>query len=159
MIAFIGLGSNLGDRVALIRESLSVLEHHHSIQMLRESSYYRTAAWGNTDQPDFVNSVAEISTTLTPEVLLQVLLETEKQLGRVRTDCQWAPRHIDIDLLCCEELTLHTQELELPHPRMHMRAFVLVPLLELEPDISIPGRGSARSCLDKLDNQAVELIL
>jgi 2-amino-4-hydroxy-6-hydroxymethyldihydropteridine diphosphokinase len=159
MNAFIGLGSNLGDGVAFIKQSLAVLDQHDSIEVLRKSTFYRTAAWGNTEQPDFTNSVAEIKTTMTPSELLQVLLETEKQLGRVRAPIQWGPRHIDIDLLCCNERVLHTPELELPHPRMHLRAFVLVPLLELQPNIVIPGRGSARSCLENLEDQTIEQIL
>jgi 2-amino-4-hydroxy-6-hydroxymethyldihydropteridine diphosphokinase len=139
----------------MITAALARLDQYGPIRVLRVSSLYRTAAWGRTDQPDFTNAVAEIETALDPEALLAVLLETEDGLGRKRDPVRWGPRTIDIDLLLCGPCVSHTPDLELPHPRMHLRAFVLVPLLELEPELDITGIGSARDCLENLEYQAV----
>jgi len=158
MRSYIGLGSNLGDGPAMIRAASAALDRHDSIQVLRVSSLYRSAAWGREDQPDFTNAVAEIETTLDPEKLLAVCLQLEQSLGRVRDDVHWAPRAIDIDVLCCGQFVLNRPELQLPHPLLHKRAFVMVPLLELEPDLTIPGVGSVRTCLDALEFQRVELL-
>jgi len=154
--ALIGLGSNLGDGPEMIRAALRELEKHDGIQVERVSSLYRTAPWGNEAQTDFTNAVAELSTSLAPAALLRQLLRTERLLGRVRDGVRWGPRHIDLDLLCCEGLELHSAELELPHPRMHLRAFVLVPLLELDPNAFIPGVGYARDCLEQVGAQGVQ---
>lgn len=156
MRAFIGLGSNLGDGAALIRTALQELDQQDSVQVVRRSSLYRSAAWGLVDQPDFTNAVAELETGLTPEQLLAVLLETETLMGRDRQAVRWGPRCIDLDLLCCGDLVIHGPGLELPHPRLYQRAFVLIPLLELDPDVYIPGSGSARNCLDQLEKQQVK---
>jgi 2-amino-4-hydroxy-6-hydroxymethyldihydropteridine diphosphokinase len=107
------------------------------------------------DQPDFTNAVAELETSLKPEQLLQTLLDCEAALGRDRVGGRWGPRRIDLDLLCFGEHRLRTSRLELPHPRMQDRAFVLIPLLELEPEFEIPGIGRARACLDALEPQRV----
>jgi 2-amino-4-hydroxy-6-hydroxymethyldihydropteridine diphosphokinase len=153
--AFIGLGSNLGDGPGLIAAALAALQRQPHVRVLRVSSLYRTAAWGATGQPDFTNAVAELATTLEPESLLSVLLEAESSLGRERSALRWGPRTIDIDLLCCGQCRVHTAALQLPHPRMHLRAFVLVPLLELEPEWVIAGIGPARECLEALEFQAI----
>lgn len=156
MRAFIGLGSNQGDGPEHIKRALLELVRNKTLRVARVSSLYRTAPWGHQAQPDFTNAVAEIETGLTPLELLSVLLKTEQQLGRIRSGVRWGPRIIDLDLLCCDQNQQHTPELHLPHPRMQQRAFVLVPLLELEPEMTIPGVGSARECLEKLDKSGVE---
>jgi 2-amino-4-hydroxy-6-hydroxymethyldihydropteridine diphosphokinase len=156
MRAFIGLGSNQGDGPEQINKALLELAGNKTLRVMRVSSLYRTAPWGHQAQPDFTNAVAEIETRLTPLELLSLLLQTEQQLGRIRTGVRWGPRGIDLDLLCCDENQIHTAEIHLPHPRMQQRAFVLVPLLELEPEITIPGVGSARECLEKLDKSGVK---
>lgn len=153
---FIGLGSNLGDGPAMIRAALADLADRPGIHVVRFSSLYRSAPWGRGDQPDFTNAVAELTTTLEPGVLLESLLGCEQSLGRVRNGERWGPRCIDIDLLSYGELQVRTARLELPHPRMAERAFVLLPLLELEPDFAIPGAGSAAACLRRLPDQRVE---
>lgn len=153
MRAFVGLGSNLGDGPAMVRAALTELDRQDSIQVVRVSSLYRTAAWGCTDQPDFTNAVAELETGLGAEHLLAVLLDIELRLGRERNSMRWSPRIIDIDLLCCGQCVSSRPDLELPHPRMHLRAFVLVPLLELDPHLVIPGIGSVQTCLDRLEAQ------
>jgi 2-amino-4-hydroxy-6-hydroxymethyldihydropteridine diphosphokinase len=156
MRAFIGLGSNQGDGPESISKALLELARTESVHVGRVSSLYRTAPWGLEAQADFTNAVAEIETELAPLELLALLLRIERQLGRIRSAARWGPRVIDLDLLCCDRYQLHTPELDLPHPRMHQRAFVLVPLLELEPELTIPGVGSALECLEKLAKSDVE---
>jgi 2-amino-4-hydroxy-6-hydroxymethyldihydropteridine diphosphokinase len=156
MRAFVGLGSNLGDGPGMVRAAVAEMDRHDSIHVVRVSSLYRSAAWGRADQPDFTNAVAELETGLSPQDLLAVLLDTELHLGRERNSVRWSPRIIDIDLLCCGQYVSRRPDLELPHPRMHLRAFVLVPLLELDPDLVIPGIGSVRSCLDRLETQDIQ---
>jgi len=142
----------------MIRGASAALNRHDSIQVLRMSSLYRTAAWGCTDQPDFTNAVVEIETALEPESLLAVCLQTERDLGRKRSSVRWGPRIIDIDILCCGQIVLQRPDLELPHPLLHRRAFVMVPLLELEPDLVLPGIGVVRNCLDEQEVQGVSLL-
>ena len=151
MKAWIGLGGNREDSGVLLTRALTRLAEMPQIRVLRQSRFYRSSPWGIMDQPDFVNAVAELETGLEPPALLRSLQELEHELGRERSATRWGPRCIDLDLLTYERMTLQTDELLLPHPRMHLRAFVLVPLLELEPDFVIPGRGSAANCLQRLD--------
>jgi len=149
--AWIGLGGNRQDSSALLTRALARLQDTPQIDVLRQSAVYRSPPWGVADQPDFVNAVAELETTLSPLQLLRLLLEIERELGRERSALQWGPRCIDLDLLTYERMTVHSDELVLPHPRMHLRAFVLVPLLEVEPDFVIPGREPAARALERLD--------
>jgi 2-amino-4-hydroxy-6-hydroxymethyldihydropteridine diphosphokinase len=138
--------------------ALSILEQHNEISVLRMSGTYRSPPWGVGGQADFVNAVAELDTSLQAADLLAVLLETENRLGRDRTGPRWGPRCIDLDLLTYQDLMMNSQPLELPHPRMHLRAFVLVPLLELEPGFLIPGIGEASCELEKLGRQEIESV-
>lgn len=153
--AFIGLGGNLegplGGPENYVRAALGRLADHPEIGTLRISPMYRSPAWGNTDQADFVNAVATFDCSLAPRDLLDLLLETEAALGRVREE-KWGPRLIDIDLLSYGDRVIDSDELVLPHPWMHRRAFVLKPLLELEPDYTVPGRGRAESLLADLED-------
>lgn len=151
--AWVGLGGNLGDSVKLLQSALSRLGACQEIDLLRASCFYRSPPWGLTGQPDFINAVAELETALGPEPLVDCLQDIEKRLGRVRDGERWGPRHIDLDLLTYQDLILESDKLKLPHPRMHERAFVLAPLLELEPEFEIPGMGPARQCLDRLDRR------
>jgi 2-amino-4-hydroxy-6-hydroxymethyldihydropteridine diphosphokinase len=149
--AFIGLGGNLDESRKLIAAALERLDAEAGVRLLRRSADYRTPPWGEPDQPDFVNAVAELETTRSPVELLQLLLAVERALGRRRGGRRWGPRCIDLDLLTYDELEISEDGLELPHPRMHLRAFVLVPLLELEPNFVISGRGAATECLRAID--------
>jgi len=142
----------------MIRAALEALDRHESIAVLRSSSLYRTAAWGRTDQSDFTNAVAEIKTALDPEGLLAACQETERVLGRERDSIRWGPRTIDIDILSCGQTVSRKANLRLPHPLLTRRAFVMVPLLELEPDLVLPGVGLVRDCLDALEFQRVSLM-
>jgi 2-amino-4-hydroxy-6-hydroxymethyldihydropteridine diphosphokinase len=159
MNAWIGLGGNLGDTGALIRQALLQLDAASEITVRRRSGLYRSAPWGIENQPDFINAVAELETGLQPHQLLEILLQLESELGRQRIGRRWGPRCIDLDLLTYDVLTLHTDSLELPHPRMHLRAFVLVPLLELEPGFDIPGVGKAVDCLAAIDENEVKSVV
>jgi 2-amino-4-hydroxy-6-hydroxymethyldihydropteridine diphosphokinase len=157
--AWIGLGGNREDSGALLGEALARIAAVPGVELLRHSAIYRSPPWGVRDQPDFVNAVAELETALEPGALLRQLLEIEKSLGRVRQKTgRWGPRCIDLDLLTYGALRLQSEELELPHPCMHLRAFVLVPLLELEPGFAIPGRGRAADCLRNIDADEVAAV-
>ncbi|MBD2124137.1 2-amino-4-hydroxy-6-hydroxymethyldihydropteridine diphosphokinase [Trichocoleus sp. FACHB-262] len=130
--AAIALGSNLGDSQQTLESALVALEQTPRITLQARSHWYITAPVG-PPQPDFLNGCALLSTTLTPQTLLATLLEIEQQFGRVRQE-RWGPRSLDLDLLFFDDLILETDTLTLPHPRMSERAFVLVPLAEIDPD-------------------------
>lgn len=158
MRAWIGLGGNRADSADLFERALAAMAAEPGVTRQRRSANYRSPPWGVTDQPDFVNAVAELDAALEPLALLRLLLQVEARLGRRRTTQQWGPRCIDLDLLTYGDLRLRSDELELPHPRMHLRAFVLVPLLELEPGFVIPGRGPAAECLRRIDADDVAAV-
>jgi 2-amino-4-hydroxy-6-hydroxymethyldihydropteridine diphosphokinase len=140
--AFLGLGSNQGDRAALLAEALGRLDRAAGIRVTAVSSVYATAPVGVLDQPEFLNLAAEVRTTLGPRQLLAACLEIERALGRVRAE-RWGPRTIDLDLLLYGDLRLAEADLELPHPRMTARAFVLKPLAEIAPRLRLDGRTIA----------------
>ena len=152
--AAIALGSNLGDSAALLAEALERVDAIAHTQVLTCSPLYRTAPVG-PPQPDFLNCCALLSTTLLPVPLLTQLLDVETAMGRVR-QLRWGPRHIDIDLLLYGQQVLETDTLTLPHPRMHERAFVLVPLADIAADWLHPQQQSIRHLLDQLDCVGVE---
>lgn len=127
--ATIGLGSNLGDSAALLRAALDALAAEH--ELLRVSAFYRSEPWGEPDQPPFVNAVAVVATELAPEELLSGLKAIEERLGRVPS-YRWGPRAIDLDILLYGDVRLDRPDLQIPHPRLHERAFVLVPLAEVD---------------------------
>ncbi len=152
-LCFIGLGSNLGESCEQLRRALADLDRLPGTQLLQHSSFYRSAPVGFLDQPDFVNAAAKISTTLTPQQLLSALLDIERHHGRERTFVN-APRTLDLDVLLYGDLQIDEPELTIPHPQMHLRAFVLQPLLEMAPDCFIPDIGSAKlamlNCMDQI---------
>ena len=140
MKAFIGLGSNLGDREANIRQALEQLEQLPETTLVRGSSLYDTEPVGVPDQPNFLNGVVEVETFLAPRQLLWNLMLIERRLGRVRTQ-RWGPRVIDLDLLLYADQVLDEPDLQVPHPHMTQRSFVMVPLVELEPLLVHPVTG------------------
>lgn len=154
-LAYVALGANLADPVAQLRAALEALARLPQSRLLRASSLYRTAPVGIAGQPDFVNAVAALETTLAPLSLLDALFAVEGQFGR-RRDFHHAPRTLDLDLLLYDDEVIATARLCLPHPRMHLRAFVIAPLLEIAPDCRIPGRGTAAAWLPAVSAQAVE---
>lgn len=152
--AFVGLGGNLGDPVTQIKAALAALDRNPKTRLIRRSGFYQTPPWGITDQAEFVNAVAEIETTLSPRQLLQELLRIEVDAGRVRSDERWGPRLIDLDLLLYGNSRIDEENLHVPHPRMLERAFVMVPLAELEPALSLPDHGRVSALLAELDTSS-----
>lgn len=148
--AYIALGSNLDDPAAQVTAALAALAALPQSRLCAQSSLYRTAPVGYADQPDFINAAAAIETALAPRVLLDALLALEVARGRARQFAN-APRTLDLDLLLYGERQMDEPGLTLPHPRMHERAFVLVPLAEIAPDCMIPGRGTVAALLRRVD--------
>ncbi len=136
--AYLSLGGNLGDPAGSMGAALRMLDDDPLTTVRSVSSLYRTPPWGKIDQPDFLNAAAEVSTGLTPRGLLDLCLEAERKLKRVRQE-RWGPRLIDIDILVFGDQKVHDSGLEIPHPRMLERAFVLVPFAEIAPDFSVGG--------------------
>ena len=152
--AYVGLGSNLGDREATIRRALALLGAHREVALAAVSTLRKTEPWGLADQPPFLNGAAAVDTRLAPRDLLDVLLEIELELGRVREGERYGPRTIDLDLLLYGDLELDGPGLTVPHPRLHERAFALEPLQELEPALVVPGRGAVSALLAALHSDA-----
>jgi 2-amino-4-hydroxy-6-hydroxymethyldihydropteridine diphosphokinase len=159
VIAYLGIGSNLGDPVQQCRDALREISSLKNVQVLRRSSLYRTQPVGNTSQDWFVNGVLEVRTTFTAQQLIKALQWVEQTLGRVRTE-KWGPRTIDIDILLYGQEIIGTGDLVIPHPEMHKRRFVLVPMNEIAPYVIHPLYGvSMKGLLDRLGNDlAVERI-
>lgn len=134
---YLGLGSNLGDKLATLGRAARELEER-GVRILRSSRVYETDPVGGPPQPEYLNAVVEVGTELEPRELLKVCLEVESEMGRVSGE-RWGPRVIDIDLLTHGGREIDEPELTVPHPRMHERAFVLIPLLELDADPYLPG--------------------
>lgn len=137
--AWLGLGANLGDREATLAEAVARIAALPGTRVAAASSLYRTAPWGDPDQPDFLNAALAIETGLAPYPLLRACLAIEADLGRVRGR-RWGPRIVDIDILAYEGVALADPVLTLPHPRLTERAFALVPLAEIAPDLVISGK-------------------
>ncbi len=148
--AAIALGANLGDTVATLNSAIDVLTQHPTISLISRSSWYQTAAVG-PPQPDYINGCIVIETELEPQELLTLLLRIEDQFGRVRQE-RWGARTLDLDLLLYGDRTLSTPHLELPHPRMTIRAFVLVPLAEIAPGWIDPISGRSIEQLVQMVN-------
>lgn len=152
--AFVALGSNMAEPEIQMQQAFAALARLAHTQVLRTSSLYRSAPIACDDGADFVNAVVELETQLSAHDLLQSLLTIERQQGRVRS-IRNAPRTLDLDLLLYDQFTLDEPGLTLPHPRMHQRAFVLLPLLEIAPDCTIPGKGRAADNLRGVQDQAI----
>jgi 2-amino-4-hydroxy-6-hydroxymethyldihydropteridine diphosphokinase len=144
--AFVALGGNIGDPPAQIRSALRALAELPETRLVSRSSFYRNPPEGGVDQPEFVNAVAGIETRLAPRKLLDHLLEIERAHGRNR-DYPKAPRTLDLDILLYGGQVVQEPGLTIPHPRIPERAFVLVPLTEIAPDIEVPGRGRVADLL------------
>ncbi len=153
-IAFIGMGSNLGDRRDYLLRAVEELHRQPDVAVLRCSSIYETAPVGLTEQPDYLNMVIAVRADLPAVELLQLLLKIERSMGRVR-DVRWGPRTIDLDLLLFGRTALQTEELELPHPRIGERAFVLIPLLEImqEDESIVPTASDWHHALEAVEGK------
>jgi len=161
VVAFVGLGGNLGDAVLGIRAALASLDALPHTRLLRASTLYRTPAWGVTAQPDFINAVAMVETSLSPQDLLMQLLATERAAGRERSadsSGRWGPRTLDLDLLLYGDRVIDEPGLRVPHPHLHERVFALLPLVEIAPDAFIPGIGLASGVLAAMETSGIQAL-
>jgi 2-amino-4-hydroxy-6-hydroxymethyldihydropteridine diphosphokinase len=153
--AFVGLGSNLGDREGTLRAAVGRLRGLPETEVRGVSSFRNTEPVGVVDQPRFLNGAVELETGLAPQALLRALLELERAFGRVRgTGPPHGPRTLDLDLLLYGEEEIHEDGLEVPHPRLHERRFVLEPLADLDPALVVPGWGPVQGLLANLEFEA-----
>ena len=152
--AFVGLGANIGEPETQVLRAIEALAEVPGTRVLAASSLYRSAPVGVGAQPDFVNAVARIETSLSARALLGELLAAEARFGRTRA-FPGAPRTLDLDLLLYGDHVIDEPGLVVPHPRMHERAFVLAPLAEIAPEVAIPGKGRALPLLARLGNQKI----
>lgn len=157
MRAWVGLGGNTGDPVATLRAAFTAIAALPETELLRQSSLYRTPAWGPVAQPDYINAVGLLETRLDAGELLAGLLEIERAFGRLRLE-RWGPRSLDLDLLLYGDEVIDVPGLRVPHPHLHERAFMLVPLLEVDPQASIPAIGRARDALAALASGGIEVV-
>lgn len=148
--AYVGLGANLGAREVTLLRAVDLLAAADGVEVLAVSRLVETEPVGVADQPSFLNGVVALDTTRSARDLLDLLLETERSLGRVRRE-RWGPRTIDLDLLVYGDESIDEPGLRVPHPRLYERRFALEPLAELEPDLEVPGLGRVSSALAALD--------
>lgn len=156
-IAYIALGANLGEPAQQLRAAMRSLATIPDVHVLATSPLYRTAPLGPADQPDYCNAVCQVETSLEPEHLLEHLLAVERAAGRVRSADRWGPRLLDLDLLYVEGQQRQTARLQLPHPGIAQRNFVLVPLADVAPTLNIPGIGLVAELAQKLGREGLEL--
>lgn len=151
-LACIGLGANLGDAAQTLRDAFQALAALPQATLRARSQLYSTPAWGNLDQPAFVNAAAVLETRLPAPDLLAALLEIERRFGRVRDPAvHWGPRALDLDVLLYGEQSIDLPQLQVPHPYLHERAFALLPLSEIAPDAIIPGHGRVRDAVMRVE--------
>jgi 2-amino-4-hydroxy-6-hydroxymethyldihydropteridine diphosphokinase len=155
--AFIALGSNLADPVSQLSSAFDELSRLPGTRLLARSSLWRSAPVGHLDQPDFVNAVAEVETCLAPESLLTHLLDIERRHGRIR-EFPNAPRTLDLDIAVYGDQCIDSPTLTVPHPRMHERAFVLLPLSEIAPELVVPGHGPLQALLPGVAGQDLQAL-
>ena len=157
--AYIGLGGNLGDVSAALANAFAALDALPQTRLLARSSIYRSPAWGITDQPAFLNAVAALDTALEPAALLAELLRIERAAGRERVgEIRWGPRTLDLDLLLYADAVIDQPGLRVPHPHLHDRAFVLLPLVEIASDAIVPGRGRVADLAAAVDADGIEAL-
>ena len=157
-LAYVALGSNLGDPRQQVLDAMAALDGLPDTCVLQRSALYRTAPWGVLEQPSFINAVVELETALSPQALLQHLLAIEQRAGRIRAERN-GPRTLDLDLLHVDGVRRDDPQLTLPHPRMAERAFVLLPLNDVAPALSLPGLGHVAELLAKVDPAGCERLL
>jgi len=151
---FLSLGGNIGDPAKAFAAALRMLDADEATKVVAVSSLYRTPPWGKLDQPDFLNAAAALDTRLEPRAFLDLCLRSERALKRVRTE-RWGPRAIDLDVLAFGDRVVHEAGLDIPHPRMFERAFVLIPLAEIAPDLVVGGTAVADK-LATVDRAGIE---
>lgn len=157
--ACIGLGANLGDAAGTLRAAFAAIGQLPGTALVAASPLYVTAAWGVEAQPDFINAAARVDTTLAAPALLDALLEIERQFGRDRSrEQRWGPRTLDLDLLLYGEDVIELPGLQVPHPRLHERAFALVPLADIAPELRIAGHGTVREAAFRVGHDAIRAL-
>lgn len=152
--AALSLGSNLGDRLAHLQQAVDALAAEPGVQVQAVSGVYETAPVGGPEQPDYLNAVVVVDTTLGPEQLLDVAHRLEAAAGRTR-ELHWGPRTLDVDVLALDALVVDSPRLTLPHPRAHQRGFVLVPWADVDPDFVLVGHGRVRDLRDEVGDLGV----
>ncbi len=157
VVAYIGLGSNLADPPQQLRQALAALNQLPTSRLLCHSSLYRSAPMGPADQPDYVNAVAALETALAPLQLLDELQAIEARQGRVRAE-RWGPRTLDLDLLLYSDTLIDHPRLQVPHPGIPAREFVLYPLAEIAPELQLPGLGALTELLAHCPNRGLAVI-
>lgn len=158
-VAAVGLGANLGDARSSVHDAIAALALLPTTRLLRASKLYRTPAWGQVEQPDFINAVALLETGLGARALLDRLLAIERDFGRVRTAGErWGPRSLDLDLLLFGDGVIDEPGLQVPHPHLHERAFVLLPLAEIAPEMRIPGAGIVGEVAAAMASDGIEAL-
>ena len=156
-IAYVGIGSNLAEPKAQVRQAIGELDDIQDTELLAASSLYRSSPLGPTDQPDYINAAVKLMTSLSAALLLTELFRIEHKHGRRReVGSKWGPRTLDLDLLLYGDLISREPALTLPHPGIAERVFVLAPLLEIEPEIAVPGQGPAKRLLTELGDVTIE---
>jgi len=158
LLAYVGVGSNLNDPVAQVREAIDALGDIPDSLLIACSSLYGSKAMGGAGQPDYVNAVVGLDTVLAPQALLQILQAIERRQGRVRTGEKWESRVLDLDLLLYGHRIIDTPELTIPHPGLHERDFVLVPLQEIAGDVNIPGRGMVSAYISRCESHSLRVL-
>jgi len=156
--AYVGLGSNLGDSRQLVLDAMDALENLPGARPVGRSRLYRTPPWGLLEQPPFINAAMAVETPMAPLELLDAMLAIERAAGRIRDGERWGPRTLDLDLLHVEGFVLHDPRLTLPHPRIAERAFVLLPLNELAPDLELADQGRIAEMLAAVDSSQCQLL-
>ncbi|KAF0192965.1 MAG: folK [Gammaproteobacteria bacterium] len=156
--AYVGLGANLGNPVRQLLAALDALEHIPATRVIASSSLYRSRPMGDIGQPDFINAVAALATGLTPLELLEHLQRIEREQGRVRTVERWGPRRLDLDLLLYGDETIRSARLQVPHPGLCERDFVLCPLNEIAPHLEIAGLGTVADLLARCRRHDVQRV-
>ncbi|HJT99014.1 MAG TPA: 2-amino-4-hydroxy-6-hydroxymethyldihydropteridine diphosphokinase [Rhodanobacteraceae bacterium] len=155
-LAYVGIGSNLGDPVREVRAAIDALAALPRSRLSRVSRLFRTRPWGRVEQPAFVNAVAEISTSLSARELLDALLAIERARGRHRDGTRWGPRVLDLDILVYAKERIDEAGLRVPHPHLGERAFALLPLADIDPEIEVPALGRVRELLATVDTGGCE---
>lgn len=153
---YVGLGANLEDPAAQVSTALDELAQLPDTRLAARSGLYRSRPLGPADQPDYINAVAGLDTGLSPTALLEQLQAIEARHGRRRDGTRWGPRTLDLDILVHGDTVLDTEVLTLPHPGVHQRNFVLLPLLEIAPDLVVPGRGTVRELAARCPAEGIE---
>lgn len=155
--AYIAIGSNISDPIAQAKQAIEALDNHPHIKLIRYSSLYSSTPMGPQDQPDYINAVVEIQTELSPLALLDSTQAIEQQQGRVRKEERWGPRSLDLDILLYGDQVIDNERLTVPHYGMKVREFVIYPLYEIAPNLSLPDGVELKSLINSVDRNGLSI--